>query len=122
MKTVEEFQHDGKQFIYIDFSGCKTNTDYKSVIEAAKAIVVKYPKNSLYSITDGNDVTFDSLTKEMVTEWMKFAGPYVIHGALIGINGIKKIMINSMLKISGRTNLKILNSKQEAIEWLSKNF
>jgi hypothetical protein len=40
-------------------------------------------------------------------------------GAVIGLDGIKRIMVNSILKISGRNNMKFFRSRDEAAQWLA---
>jgi hypothetical protein len=49
---------------------------------------------------------------------MDFNRPFIRYGAVIGLDGIKKIMVNSILKISGRSNMKFFHSRQEAIDWI----
>lgn len=119
-RRIEEFIQDGKNFIYFDLSGSKTNDDYEKVIEEAKTIILKYHEQSVYTITNIRNVTFDTETKEIVAKWMKHNKPYVKCGAVIGMDGIKKIMVNAILKISNRTNMEFFNTKEQAVEWLLK--
>jgi hypothetical protein len=119
-ERLEEFTLDGKNFIYHDFSGFQTLEEYAQLIEAAKSQIVKYPKNSLLTITNMKDIRFDSSAKEIVTEWLTFNKPYVKYGAIIGADGVKKIMLNSILIICGRNNMNLVFTKGQAIDWLLK--
>jgi hypothetical protein len=50
---------------------------------------------------------------------MDFNRPYVRQGAVIGLDGIKRIMVNSVLKMSGRNNMKFFHTRDEALKWLA---
>ena len=117
---IEEFTQDGKDFIYLDLSGFKTNDEYREFVEAAKIRIAKHAKNSLYTITNIRDVKFDSETKRVVAEWMAYNRPYVKFGAVMGFDGIKRMVVNSIFKLSGRKNMTFVANKEGAIEWLLK--
>jgi hypothetical protein len=117
---IEEFTQDEKNFIYLDLSGFETNDEYKEFVETAKTCISKYAKNSLYTITNIKDVNFDSETKKVIAEWMNYNRPYVKFGAVIGFDGIKRMMVNSIFKLSSRKNMAFVSTKEEAVEWLLK--
>ena len=118
IERVEEFSHDGKNFVYIDFSELNTGNDFIELIEAAKLIIAKYPENSLYTIANFENVIFDSRLKMIVAEYMRYNKPYVKYGVIIGIAGIPKIMTRSIFAISERSNIFFAYSKEKAIELL----
>jgi hypothetical protein len=115
---IEEFTHDGKNFIYFDLSEFKTNDEYKKFIETAKGYMPKYAECSLHTITNIRGVSYDTETKRLVAEWMSYNKPYVKYGTVIGFDGIKRIMANAVFKISGRKNMTFVSNKEQAIEWL----
>jgi hypothetical protein len=117
---IEEFKQDGKNFIYLDLSGFKTNYEYKEFVEAAKVRIQKHAENSLYTITNIRDVNFDTETKRVIAEWMDFNRPYVKFGTVMGFDGIKRMIVNSIFKLSGRKNMAFVSSKEEAVEWMLK--
>ena len=115
---TEEFALEGKTFIYIDLSGTKTNDDFNERIKLIEPVISKYPENSLYTITNVENIRFDSQSKEIVAQYMTRNKPYVKYGAVIGLDGIKKIMINAIFTLSGRKNMHYAFTKEKAIEWL----
>jgi len=117
---IEEFTRDGKNFIYLDLSDFKENSEYKEFVGIAKVSIAKYAENSLLTITNVRDVKFDSETKKIIAEWMKFNKPYVKYGAVIGFDGIKRIVINAIFKMGGRKNMMFFPNKEQAVEWLLK--
>jgi hypothetical protein len=64
-------------------------------------------------------VVYDTETKIIVAEWMDFNRPYIKLGAVIGLDGIKRIMVNSILKMSRRNNMKFCRTRDEAAQWLA---
>ena len=118
MERIQEFTRDGKNFIYIDFSEFKTNDEFLQLTGTVKQTISKYQENSLYTITSIDNIRFDSCIKDTIAEYMKQNAPYVKYGTIIGLDGIKRILANSIIKISGRTNIHLAFSKEKAIEWL----
>ena len=117
---IEEFARDGKNFIYFNLYEIKTNDEYIALIKIAKEHIVKFSEHSVLTIANIKDVWFDSETKTIIAEWMKFNEPYVKCGAVIGFD-IKRMIVNSIFKLSGRTNMVFVPDKEQAIEWLLKN-
>jgi hypothetical protein len=117
---IEEFIKNGRSFIYYDLSGFKTNIEFLQFIELAKNGIRKYPEHSLYTITNIKGVKFDSDTKEIVAAWTKFNKPYVKYGVVLGMDGIRKIMVNAVFAMSGRQNMSSASTREQAVEWLLK--
>jgi hypothetical protein len=98
----------------------KNNNQFKEFTANAKEIIQRYPKDSsLFSITNIEGVIYDSETKTIVAEWMDFNRPYIKQGAVIGMDGIKRMMVNSILKMSGRSNIQFFRTRGEAMKWLA---
>jgi hypothetical protein len=49
---------------------------------------------------------------------MAFNKSYVKYGVVMGVDGIKKIMLNSIFSISGRHNMNCVFTREQAIDWL----
>jgi hypothetical protein len=118
MNRIEEFTHDGKSFVYLDLSNFKTNDEFARLIEASKPVIRKYEGRPLYTITNVKDLRFDTKTKRLVAEWMAHNKPYVKYGAVIGVDSIKQLMLNSVFAICGRKNMHTSSTKEEAVQWL----
>ena len=118
MERVEEFEQQGKSFMYIDLSNLMTNNDFLSLTQKIEPMIAKYPEHSLYTITNIENVRFDSKSRDLVTGYMRNNKPYVKYGAVIGLDGIKKIMVSTIVKLSGRNNMHFAFTKEQAIEWL----
>jgi hypothetical protein len=117
---IETFEHGGKRFIYYDLSYIRSNAEFIEFIELAENVISEFPKErAFFSVTNIEGVTYDSETKKIIAQWMDFNRPYIKYGAVIGLDGIKKIMVNSILKICGRSNMKFFHSREAAIDWIT---
>jgi len=117
---IDEFVIFGGSFIYFDLSEFETNDEYKSFVETAKKRVAKYAEQSLFSITNIKNVKFNSETRKIIAEWMAYNKPYIKYGAVIGFDGIKKLMVNAIFRMCGRKNMTFSSDREHATEWLLK--
>jgi hypothetical protein len=115
---IEEFTVEEKNFAYIDLSGIRTETECIAALEAVRQVIADYPRNSLHTITNISDACLDSSTKGVMAEFMKHNKPYVKHGAIIGFDGIKKIMAGAVFKLSGRNNMIFSFTRERAVREL----
>jgi len=118
MERIEEFTNSKKKFVYIDLSEFKTNKEIKEFLEASKPLIEKYVGNTVHTITNVKNLRLDTETKNIIVDWVEHNQPYVKCGAIIGIDGIKKIFAKAIFSLSGRKNLFFASSKEEAIELL----
>ena len=118
MERIEEFVLEGKSFMYIDLSNLTANDEFLNQIALIEPLIAKYPENSLYTVTNIDNVRFDTKSKDIVAQFMAHNKPYVNYGAIFGLDGIKKVMVTVIMKMSGRTNFHFAFSKEKAIEWL----
>jgi hypothetical protein len=118
MERIEEFLLEGKNIMYIDFSNLLTNEDFVKLIEIIKPVIAKYKERSLYTITNVEGVRYDSFTRNIFIEYTTHNKPYVKKGALIGLDGVKKMIINTLAKVTGREVFHIAFTKEKAIEWI----
>ena len=118
MDRIEEFTRGGKKFVYIDFSGLQTNEEISRLISLAKPVISKYPPKSVYTITNFEKLHFNRESKDLITPYTEANKPYVKSGAIIGMDGLKKVMANTIFSMSGRKDLAILATKEEAVQHL----
>jgi len=120
LERIEKFACADKKFIYFNLSNFKTKEEFFQFIQSAKSIIERYEHNSVYTITNIEGVRFDSEVKKIVAGWAEHNKPYVIKGAIIGVDGMKRIFINSILVITGRKNLIFAAAREQAIAQLIK--
>jgi len=121
MERIEEFSRNGENFIFIDFSGFKYADEFADLIELVKPVVAKYPSGSLNTISNIENVRFDTAVKDVIVQYLEFNKPHVKCAVIIGMDGIKKMMALALIKLSGRTNIFFAFTREQAIEVILQN-
>jgi len=120
MNTIEEFNLEGKNFLYIEFDNYRKMEEIENLIEKTDKILKSYPLKSLYAITKVDKIKVNTEFHEIVTNFFKNNEPYVKYSVIIGSDGVKKLMIEKLIKASGRKNMRFAFTKEQAINWLLK--
>ena len=115
--NIEEFERDGKSFIFFNIAGLADNDQFEAFAEAAKGLIQKYTHKSVYVMTSHLSF-FDTRTKDICSAWIIFNKPYVIASALIDINGLTRMVAKSIYKQAERDFAQPFPTREEAIEWL----
>ncbi|MCL2627346.1 MAG: hypothetical protein FWD44_01440 [Oscillospiraceae bacterium] len=118
-QRIEEFKIGDKDVVFIDFSGFNNDKEAIAFIEASKPLIKKYPYNSIYTITNIEDVALSANSHDIISGWVEHNKPYVKFGVVYGVDGIKKVLGKTLKIVTGRKNLVYLSSKEEAIEYLT---
>jgi len=102
MNRTQFIDYQGKKIFYIDFSNLKTFEEIKALTLEAQKYIHSQPPLSVITLSTVENTHFNTEIKDMFTEYIKSNKPYVKTSAVIGISGLKMIMYNGMMKISGR--------------------
>jgi hypothetical protein len=118
MNSYEWIQHKGKNILYMKIAS-ETTEELKERIENIKPVVAKEPPHSILCIADVTNGKFNPEMTQMLKEFTKHNEPYIKMTALVGVEGLKKIIYNAVLTFTKRKNLILKDSKQQALDWLS---
>lgn len=88
-------------------------------MKEVKAYIHGQPLMSVYSLASIEDMHFNTTIKDMFNELLKSNKPYVKASAIVGVTGLKQIVFNGIMKISGR-DVKAFSSIAEAKDWLAQ--
>ena len=115
---TEEFIRHGKIFIYIDIPKLMSSGEAINIFEEIRQALEKYTENPIYAIVNIEYVMFDAKIIETAAKYMEYYKPYVKFCVLVGIDGIKKILVNSIVKRCGGNNIGFAFTKNQAIALL----
>jgi len=118
VKYYEELSIEGRDIMYIDFSQVKTVEEYSLAFEKIERAIASYPENSLYTITNMANTRIDTLSKDAFIKYAEHNKPYVKKGVLVGLDGVTKMIVTSILKTAERDKFHIVFTKEKAIEWI----
>ena len=111
------YVHKGHKIILLDLKGVQPE-GIVSRVEQAKKMIFESPPVSVLILTDFRNMRYDKERTEYAKQTSKEIKPFVKKSALLGIEGLKKIIVQSMMVFSGRTNMKPFSEVKEALEWL----
>jgi|WetSurMetagenome_2_1015567.scaffolds.fasta_scaffold372944_1 hypothetical protein len=117
MNKVQTTIQSGKKIIIIDLSNCTPESAMLIIPEAA-VVISGQPLKSALVLTD---VTNAHYTKEVAGEIKNFVQentPYIKASAVVGADGIRSILLNTVILIS-RREIKTFNDRSSAMSWLT---
>ena len=117
MSRVTFINHRGVDILYIDWSSAAA-WEIREAMHEAKRVISSHPRASVRTLTNVTDVSMDNATTEMLRDYMAANKPYVLAGAVVGLNDLKMIAYNLINRVTGRT-LRAMDNLDDAKEWLA---
>ena len=117
MERVTLIQYHDRTILQLDFSHC-TEAEAEQVAHAAKREVVKHAAGSLRTLTDITSSPFNDHIVSLLKDLAKHNKTYVAAGAVVGVTGMKRIILQAVEKFSGRT-FNVCDSIEQAQDWLA---
>lgn len=110
---------NASRVLLMDFSGFQTASDSLPFIQEAREFVATQPANSVHCLVDVSGSRFNADVVEAMKDLATHNRPYVIASALIGVGGLQRVILESVVTFSRRKNLKPLTTREEAFAWLA---
>jgi hypothetical protein len=98
----------------------QTTEELIDITERVKPIVEKEPPNSVICLCNVKGSRFNTEITQILKEFTKHNEPYMKMTALIGVEGLKKVIYDAVLLFTRRKNLILKNSREEALDWLAE--
>ena len=115
---ISYFNHNGTPIMFADYTACKHPEHQLQLLdEVAHAMKTM---SDVRLLVDYNGIAagpnYMSKLKEYGNTVFK---EHMKCSAVLGINGLKKILFNGYSRATGATNVKALSSREEALDWLT---
>lgn len=118
-RRVRFILHKQRRVLLYDFTNLSDMDGALELIDYARMVAAQQADQSLYTLTDISDSHYDRKVTAALQELAKHNKPYVIAGAAVGVSGLAKVVFRSILAFSGRSNIKVFDSRDEALDWLA---
>ncbi len=118
MAGAQWMSHKGKRILLIDFSASGIN-EIRNTIALAKPLIVKEPPTSILCLVDTTGSKFDLQISKAMQEFSAHNTPYMKMTALVGVEGLQKVIYFGVLTFTKRTNIEMKNGHAEALDWLN---
>jgi hypothetical protein len=110
--------YQGINIYYMDFSGLKTEQEITNVIQECKQHIRNQSTKSVIGLANIDNMHFNANIKEIFADFVKGNSPYMKASAVVGVTGLKQIVFNGLMKITGR-DVKSFNHVDDAKRWLA---
>ncbi len=118
-KRISFIEHKGKRILLEDFSNVKNDDELEPLIWEAEKIVHQQSPKSVLVAVDLTNSHFGPKTSQASKEVAKGNEPYIKASALIGMNKLMEVVLNSLQRVTGR-KLVSFPTREEAFDWLVK--
>jgi hypothetical protein len=114
--SVEWIEHKGKRILYVDYSGMQEEEGIKN-LETQADLMRTLTESVLVLANYQGTYATPTFMKYVQTLGREVIEPKTKKGALIGITGIKKLLLNTYNMVTGGS-LKAFPDRESALEYL----
>ncbi len=114
--SVEWIDHKGKKILYIKYTGLSPEQQLAQIEKATKTLVDTGKKDNL-TLTDVREINVTQDFLDLAKVQGKISGPVTQKAAIVGIEGIRKILLKAVNTVSGNPR-EPFATVEEAKDWL----
>jgi len=113
-KTIS---HHGITIFHMDFSKLTSEQEIKMVLEESKKHIRNQPPRSTIGLANIEEMHFNNQIKDLFMEFVKGNKPFMKASAIVGVSGLKQVVFNGIMKLTGR-DVKSFANEIQAKDWL----
>ena len=110
-------EHRGRQVLFFDYRGQKTDKELIATLEAGSAMMQPLPRPALL-FNDFEGSVIGSAFMKRVKQVGRQNARLIGRSALIGISGLKIIFFNAYLRATGERQTRAFRTREEALDFL----
>lgn len=116
-KRVNFIRHRGVEILHINWSNATPDEIFQA-IDDAKAMIAVQPAGSVRTLTTVDGAQMNRAVTDVLKDYVAHNKPYVIAGAVVGLNDLKMVIFNFVNRITGRA-LRAMDDVDDAKDWLA---
>jgi len=117
MDKVTVIEHKGKKIIFQDLSNSRDAKTNIGIFAATQNVIEQEKEKSVLLLTDVTNAHYDIEAADFMKKFSVAVTPYMKASAAVGVSGIKRILLATLLKLTGR-DIKLFDSTEQAKDWL----
>ncbi len=118
MGNVKFIEHKGIEILRIDLSHCEME-EIVPILNSAKKLISGRPLKSVLTLTNVTDARYTPALDRTMKEFVVHNKPFVSAGAVVGVEGLRKLIYEAVIKFSGRA-LHLAADEENAKDWLTQ--
>jgi len=119
MPSLKWVFHKGKRILYADIAS-QNDEELLDIVARLKLEIEKEPLGSVLAVCEVKGGKTSSVINKTLKEFVKYIDPYIKIIAVVGVEGLQKILYNSVLMFTRSKKLTIKNSEEGALDWLAE--
>jgi hypothetical protein len=118
---AEWIDHKGKRILFVDHRDCSPSEMINDLDLAARMVLEMPPENKVRVLINIEGATIDTAVMARLKKIGKEVfGPVTEKEAIVGIHGIRNILLSTYNRVTGTGKTqKLFDSQEEALEWLA---
>ena len=118
MDRVSFVKHKNKDILLVDISDIRNvNESIETLQNGTRLIKTQAPKSVLL-LTNVSGTHYDTDGADAIKIYSKENTPFIKASAVVGVNGLKRLIFNTVVKITGR-NITPFDDVEAAKDWLA---
>ena len=119
MAEVKWLEHKSRKIFLMDFAYSEISELMKAINDA-KTEIAKQPPVSVLGLVDVSASPFNKDVADALKDLSMANKPYIKISVVVGVEGIKKVIYQAVLRFTGRKNLVLRSTRQEAMDFLAE--
>ena len=119
MSEAGFINYKGKEVLLVDFSNTSEHPAFIKTAGEATALAAPNQPGSLLGLVDLSGVRLDKDKQATIKKMASHNRPYMKFIAIVGLRGLREVILRIMLRLKKRTNHKVMSSRQDALDWLA---
>jgi hypothetical protein len=114
---VKFIRHKAVEILVIDWAQA-TGDEILEAIAEAKRVIATRPAQSVRTLTNVSGARIERRVTDVLKEYVAHNKPFVLAGAVVGLNDLKTVIFNFINRTTGRS-LRAIGSVEDALDWLA---
>jgi hypothetical protein len=114
---VKFVRHKAVEILVIDWAQA-TGDEILEAIAEAKRVIATRPERSVRTLTNVSGARIERRVTDVLKEYVAHNKPFVVAGAVVGLNDLKTVIFNFINRTTGRS-LRAIASVEDAMDWLA---
>jgi len=119
LDKVTFIKHKGKDIIITNLADTANVEEQLPILTKAEETIKTQPFNSVRSLIDYTNARYDLHSVEAQKNFSTSVTPYMKASAVVGLSGLMKVILRSIVRITGR-NIRDFENIESAKDWLSE--
>ena len=118
MERVYVKEHKGKKILILDLTGLEDVLESKRNFDRAQGMIMQEPGKSVRLLTNVTAAHYDRDGAEHMKKFSVAVTPYIKASVVVGVQGVKKIVVHTLIKLTGR-DIVLRDTVEQALDWLA---